>query len=486
MGQPAAPRRRRSASSSRSRTSPTAAAALTSPIEYRLRHRDGHPVWVRDDALMREGPDGVKRWHGVMSDITEQKDAEAELELRAAQQAAVARLGEHALQGASLADLMQEAVSAGVELLEPGDRRGGGARALRGRGRLPRAARPPRRARQRQIPGRTGVAVGLCPAQRPAGGGDRLGDRAALRALAGAQPRRHHERPDRRHRGPPRAVRSPGLPFVRAADCSSRATWTSCRRWPTSWATWWSASSPTTTSATEPCTIPSPGCPTGCCSWTASGRPPSASAAAATPSPPSWPSTSTASSSSTRASATAPGTSCSPPPRRGCKPGRALVGHGGALQRRRVRDPARGHRRRAGRHRDGRADRRRVRAAVRARRQRALRHHQHRHRAGRGRRARRGSAARRRRRHAPRQGARPGALRAVRRGAARAGPVAAARGERPAPRARARRARSCTTSRWCRCATARWSPWRRWCAGSIPSAAGSPPSTSSRWPRRTG
>jgi diguanylate cyclase (GGDEF)-like protein/PAS domain S-box-containing protein len=92
-------------------------ATLTSPIEYRLLHRDGHPVWVRDDAVMRDGSDGIKRWHGVMSNITEQKDAEAELALRAAQQAAVARLGEHALQGASLADLMQEAVSAGVELL---------------------------------------------------------------------------------------------------------------------------------------------------------------------------------------------------------------------------------------------------------------------------------------------------------------------------------------------------------------------------------
>ena len=92
-------------------------ATLTSPIEYRLLHRDGHPVWVRDDAVMREGPDGVKRWHGVMSNITEQKDAEAELALRAAQQAAVARLGEHALQGASLADLMHEAVRAASELL---------------------------------------------------------------------------------------------------------------------------------------------------------------------------------------------------------------------------------------------------------------------------------------------------------------------------------------------------------------------------------
>jgi diguanylate cyclase (GGDEF)-like protein/PAS domain S-box-containing protein len=92
-------------------------AVLASPIEYRLLHRDGHAVWVRDDALMVEGADGVKRWHGVMSDITAQKEAEAELERRAAQQAAVARLGEHALEGASLADLMQEAVNAGIELL---------------------------------------------------------------------------------------------------------------------------------------------------------------------------------------------------------------------------------------------------------------------------------------------------------------------------------------------------------------------------------
>ena len=88
------------------------------PAEYRLLHRDGHPVWLRDDALIQEDEDGVCRWHGVMSDITDQKAAEAELERRAAQQAAVARLGEHALEGASLNDLMQEALSAAVALLE--------------------------------------------------------------------------------------------------------------------------------------------------------------------------------------------------------------------------------------------------------------------------------------------------------------------------------------------------------------------------------
>ena len=67
-------------------------------------------MWVRDDALLVEDEDGVARWHGVMSDITEQKEAEQELERRAAQQAAVARLGEHALEGASTSDLMAEAV----------------------------------------------------------------------------------------------------------------------------------------------------------------------------------------------------------------------------------------------------------------------------------------------------------------------------------------------------------------------------------------
>jgi diguanylate cyclase (GGDEF)-like protein/PAS domain S-box-containing protein len=85
--------------------------------EYRLLHRDGHAVWVRDDALLLLDEDGERRWHGVMSDITEQKDAEAELARGVAQQSAVARLGEHALEGASTSDVMQEALAAAVDLL---------------------------------------------------------------------------------------------------------------------------------------------------------------------------------------------------------------------------------------------------------------------------------------------------------------------------------------------------------------------------------
>ena len=86
-------------------------------IEYRMRHRDGRVVWIRDDAVMTRGHDGIFRWHGVLSDISDRKKVEAELERRAAQQAAVALLGEHALEGTNTAELMQEAVTSAAELL---------------------------------------------------------------------------------------------------------------------------------------------------------------------------------------------------------------------------------------------------------------------------------------------------------------------------------------------------------------------------------
>jgi diguanylate cyclase (GGDEF)-like protein/PAS domain S-box-containing protein len=88
--------------------------------EYRLRHRDGHMVWIRDDALLVPDRDGSLRWHGVLSDISERKQVEAELEQRAAQQSAVARLGEHALEGISTAELMNEAVAGAAEILDVG------------------------------------------------------------------------------------------------------------------------------------------------------------------------------------------------------------------------------------------------------------------------------------------------------------------------------------------------------------------------------
>jgi diguanylate cyclase (GGDEF)-like protein/PAS domain S-box-containing protein len=95
----------------------TGAAPDTPALEYRMLHREGRVVWIRDDAVLARDEDGGERWHGVLSDVTERKHVEAELERRAAQQAAVALLGEHALEGASTLNLMQEAVGSAAELL---------------------------------------------------------------------------------------------------------------------------------------------------------------------------------------------------------------------------------------------------------------------------------------------------------------------------------------------------------------------------------
>ena len=88
------------------------------PIEYRMFHRDGAVIWIRDDAQLVQDEQGRLRWHGVMSDVTERKLADAELERSAAQHAAVARLGEHALERAAIDVLMKEAVTAAAQILD--------------------------------------------------------------------------------------------------------------------------------------------------------------------------------------------------------------------------------------------------------------------------------------------------------------------------------------------------------------------------------
>jgi diguanylate cyclase (GGDEF)-like protein/PAS domain S-box-containing protein len=93
-------------------------AADATAAEYRMYRRDGRIVWIRDDALLVRDDRGRVRWHGVLSDITVRKQAEAEVERRAAQQAVVARLGEHALEGKDLAELMTEAVTESALIME--------------------------------------------------------------------------------------------------------------------------------------------------------------------------------------------------------------------------------------------------------------------------------------------------------------------------------------------------------------------------------
>ena len=92
----------------------------TVPDEYRMRHRDGTIVWVRDEAALVTDAEGRERWHGVMLDITDRKLAETELERRADQQAVVARLGERALEGADMPQLIEDALGEAMRMLGVG------------------------------------------------------------------------------------------------------------------------------------------------------------------------------------------------------------------------------------------------------------------------------------------------------------------------------------------------------------------------------
>jgi len=52
-------------------------------IEYRLRHRNGHYVWVKEDATIVRAEDGAPLyWHGILLDITNQKKAEESIHRR--------------------------------------------------------------------------------------------------------------------------------------------------------------------------------------------------------------------------------------------------------------------------------------------------------------------------------------------------------------------------------------------------------------------
>lgn len=54
-------------------------AAVGEKLEYRMRHRDGHIVWVRDEAIAFEEPKEERYFRGILSDITLEKEAQLEL-----------------------------------------------------------------------------------------------------------------------------------------------------------------------------------------------------------------------------------------------------------------------------------------------------------------------------------------------------------------------------------------------------------------------
>lgn len=85
--------------------------------DYRMLHRDGRFVWVREDSVLSKGPDGALLWHGVMFDITDQKHVEQQLERQSSAQAEVARLGELALRGLEIGELLHESCCALTDVL---------------------------------------------------------------------------------------------------------------------------------------------------------------------------------------------------------------------------------------------------------------------------------------------------------------------------------------------------------------------------------
>ncbi len=86
-------------------------------LDYRMLHKDGHVVWIRDNSVLLPVPGGTPLWHGMLMDVTDQKQVEQRLERQSAAQAAVAHLGEHALAGMPIHDLLDEACRAATDVL---------------------------------------------------------------------------------------------------------------------------------------------------------------------------------------------------------------------------------------------------------------------------------------------------------------------------------------------------------------------------------
>lgn len=78
-------------------------------IEYRLRHRNGHYVWIKEDASIVKNEEGAPLfWHGILVDITEQKNTEEALSRRDAILKTVGFSAEQFLQSTNWEDCIEQ------------------------------------------------------------------------------------------------------------------------------------------------------------------------------------------------------------------------------------------------------------------------------------------------------------------------------------------------------------------------------------------
>ena len=92
---------------------------LVKGFEYEAFRCDGTTIWLRDH--VRAVPDAngaILYYEGTVEDVTARRRSEQLLDLRARQQAAVARLGEAAVAGGDLAALLDRAVALVVDTLD--------------------------------------------------------------------------------------------------------------------------------------------------------------------------------------------------------------------------------------------------------------------------------------------------------------------------------------------------------------------------------
>jgi PAS domain S-box-containing protein len=86
-------------------------------FEYEARRRDGSSIWLRDHARVVRDVDGIVYYEGTVHDVSVERRSTELLDLRARQQAAVARFGQAAIEQQDLALLFDCASSLIVETL---------------------------------------------------------------------------------------------------------------------------------------------------------------------------------------------------------------------------------------------------------------------------------------------------------------------------------------------------------------------------------